>query len=315
MIFNKLKRNDIRIISSTAKSIERQLFYGNPYFLSNAEVAMLVSDWCRELAGENYDLILGIPRSGMMIASMISLNLALPLSSCDNFPDKTWASSQIIKRKIKKILVVDDTVGTGETIKNEVKKISGDYDINTAAMFVSDIGKNKVDKYYKVMPEPILGEWNFRHQKIGIVGVDMDGVLCEDCPIGTADIKDKYMIFLKTAKRLYVPSYNIDFIITSRLEKYRKETEEWLRNNNVKYDKLIMLDLPDWSYRYANTSSQYKADQVSKLGVDYFIESGDAEAKYIWDKSHVPVICIETMKMYNELYFNNRFLTKLRRAV
>ena len=317
MFLNRLKRNKIRAISLVAKSVERQLFYGNPYFLSNAEVSMMVSDWCKDLAKEKYDLILGILRSGMFIASMISLNLAIPLSTTDLFKQGTiWKSTQIQDREIKRILLVDDTFGTGKTMTEEQNKLNEImYKIDTAALFVTEKGVSNIDKYYSIMPEPILGEWNFRHQKIGIVGFDMDGVLCEDCPIGSDDNEEKYIKFLNNAGALYIPSFTIDYIITSRLEKYRKETEEWLNKNNVKYSNLIMWDVPDKSYRLPGEAAKFKSYNIKKYNIDYYIESGKSEAEFIWDNTNVPVICTENMRMYNELWFNKKLLTKARGTI
>ena len=35
----------------------------------------------------------------------------------------------------------------------------------------------------------------------------------------------------------------IGHIFTSRFEKYRKETENWLKKHNISYDKLHMLNV------------------------------------------------------------------------
>lgn len=47
----------------------------------------------------------------------------------------------------------------------------------------------------------------------------------------------------------YLPSHPIKALVTSRLEKYRPETEEWLRRHGVVYEQLIMLDLPSAAER------------------------------------------------------------------
>lgn len=314
MVFNFLKKSKIRVISDTARKIERQFFYGNPYFISNAVVATATSKWAEELSHESYDLILGIPRSGMMIASMISLKLAVPLSTPDNFCNGViWASKKIDIGDIRKILIVDDTASTGGTMREVVKMVenSNKYvSIETGALFVSVKGKNEVDKYYHVMPEPILGEWNLLHQKIGGVGFDMDGVLCEDCPIGSDDNELKYEEFLNNAKPLYIPAYEIDAIITSRLEKYRPQTEAWLKKHGVKYKVMFMWNIPDKKMR-GTGSSEYKSQLLNRLFLDYYVESNLSEAEYIWNHTKIPTICIETMSMFNELIFNNTLLSKL----
>lgn len=305
MFLGKLKRSDIQCVSFAAKMIERRLFYGNPYFLSNAELSLLTGEWAKDLAQENFDLIIGIPRSGLLVASMISLKLGLPLSTPDEFLKGTiWLSEQMETKKINKILLVDDTVCSGGAMKNEVKKLKN-YNIVRGALLATDKGKHEVDLYYKEMPGPIYGEWNLIHQKIGLVGFDMDGVLCEECPVENDDDGEKYLEFLKTARRLYIPTYEIDVIITSRFEKYRKETEAWLEQNGVKYKKLVMWNIEHKENRRQDTSAKYKAGEILKNDIDYYVESSDVEARYMWDRTLIPIICVESMKMYHESLFKN----------
>jgi uncharacterized HAD superfamily protein len=57
------------------------------------------------------------------------------------------------------------------------------------------------------------------------------------------------------------------------LEKYRKETETWLAANNIKYNDLVMLDLPNMEARQrANNHGDHKAKHLAKPYV-LFIES------------------------------------------
>jgi hypothetical protein len=56
------------------------------------------------------------------------------------------------------------------------------------------------------------------HYKFGMVGFDLDGVLCEAC---SNDKNDACLKFLSTARLYLIPEYESDYIITSRLEKYR----------------------------------------------------------------------------------------------
>jgi uncharacterized HAD superfamily protein len=59
---------------------------------------------------------------------------------------------------------------------------------------------------------------------------------------------EKYINFLLNSP-LFIPGSKIGTIVTSRLEKYRKETETWLAANNIKYNDLVMLDLPNMEAR------------------------------------------------------------------
>jgi uncharacterized HAD superfamily protein len=50
------------------------------------------------------------------------------------------------------------------------------------------------------------------------------------------------------APPLFIPGSKIGTIVTSRLEKYRIQTET-LEANNIKYNDLVMLDLPNMETR------------------------------------------------------------------
>lgn len=310
MFLGKLKRSKIKTVSTIAKRIERRFFWGNAYFVSNAHIAVATSKWAEEIAAEEFDIIIGVPRSGMMIASMLSLKLGKPLSTPSSFcNDEIWASKKINIGKIEKVFVVDDTASTGDTMKEVVKLIKDKHpklEVKSGALFVSKTGRQWVDMYYEVMPEPMQGEWNLMHQKLGPIGFDMDGVLCEDCPAGADNNEEKYLFFIKNAKPLYIPVFEIDYIITSRLEKYRGETEVWLKNHGVKYKTLIMWNLKDKSMRNIN-AGVYKSREISNLDIEYFVESRLDEAEIIWNKTKVPTVCIEKMIMFNERYTKKTF--------
>jgi uncharacterized HAD superfamily protein len=58
---------------------------------------------------------------------------------------------------------------------------------------------------------------------------------------------------------LFIPGSKIGTIVT-RLEKYRIQTETWLEANNIKYNDLVMLDLPNMEARQrANNHGDHKA--------------------------------------------------------
>ena len=98
-------------------------------------------------------------------------------------------------------------------------------------------------------------------------------------------------------------------MVTSRLEKYRPETEAWLRKNHVKYNKLVMLDLPDMAARQrANCHASFKAKEYGS-STDYmlFVESSMPQAVEINRLTKKPVLCTETFRMIYEsksLYYN-----------
>tara|TARA_B100000945_G_scaffold279238_1_gene245525 strand:+ start:563 stop:985 length:423 start_codon:yes stop_codon:yes gene_type:complete len=72
--------------------------------------------------------------------------------------------------------------------------------------------------------------------------IDIDGTICDDIPneeperMLTADV---YPEALKTLNKWYDEGHIITFF-TSRLEKHRKVTKQWLKDHGFKYHGLLM---------------------------------------------------------------------------
>jgi uncharacterized HAD superfamily protein len=128
--------------------------------------------------------------------------------------------------------------------------------------------------------------------------VDIDGVLCKDPTEEENDDGDRYEQFLCEAKTLFIPSKTIGYLVTNRLEKYRRQTETWLAKNNVKYNHLIMLDLPSKEARLkANNHGGFKASVYLKYDCSLFIESSEWQARQIANISNKPVYCVDSRRM------------------
>lgn len=110
----------------------------------------------------------------------------------------------------------------------------------------------------------------------------------------------KYVDFLLHARPLYIPGYKIAALVTSRLEKYRPQTEQWLRENGVQYDKLYMLNVASKEERIRlGCHADFKAETYKRLDdCILFVESNSRQARQIAEKSGKPVICAETDEMF-----------------
>jgi hypothetical protein len=110
----------------------------------------------------------------------------------------------------------------------------------------------------------------------------------------------RYIEFIRNTKPLFSPKYKIGAIVTSRLEKYRAETEEWLKNNGIDYEQLIMLDVPDKATRQRlGLHAKFKAEIYDKIGGQLFIESDDGQAQYINQATNKPVYCTGSNCFYD----------------
>lgn len=260
------------------------------------------------------DLIVGIPRSGMVPAYMLGLLLNKPVCTLNEYMnniDAGHGERVVSKRKNvenKCILFVDDSIHSGVQLKktkNELKKRNENEKHYYLAIYARAASKELVDFYFEIVDTPRVFQWNYLYQ--GVVSkscFDIDGVLCEDPLPEQNDDGEKYIDFILNAKPLYIPKDEIYMLVTSRLEKYRKETEEWLKNNNVKYRKLVMLDLPSKAERIKqNAHASFKAQVYQKENsAVFFYESERKQAIYIAATTKKPVFCIGTGELFDDYH-------------
>lgn len=264
-----------------------------------------------KLHDEDYDLIVGIPRSGMIPAYMIGLYLNINVTSLDAFTENSKLISGITRQTktnlvfaqdAKSILLVDDSINTGQSLISALEAIPKDYkgNITTCAIYSDTKKRGDVDIYLEYVPGPRVFEWNIFHRKLmESACLDIDGVLCIDPTEYQNDDGERYINFILNAKPLYLPSSKVNALVTSRLEKYRPQTEQWLRTHNVQYDKLIMLDLPSKEERQKQgVHASHKSSYYIKSGLALFVESEPAQALAIMKASGKPVFCTGDNQMY-----------------
>lgn len=255
----------------------------------------------------DFDLIVGIPRSGMLPANLLALYLNKPYTDIDSFINghiyKAGARGQFFDiKQFKKVLVVDDSISSGSAMikcKEKLKDLNADFDFSYCAIYVIPGKEKMVDHYFELVPLPRYFQWNiFNHSTLEKACFDIDGVLCIDPTDDQNDDGPKYIDFCLNAPPLYIPGSKIGTIVTSRLEKYRTETETWLAKHNVKYNKLVMLDLPNKEARQkANNHAGHKATTYNSGNYILFIESSLRQSIEINRKTKKPVLCTENFEM------------------
>ena len=270
------------------------MYYRNITDLNNILLSRL------HILPRDFDLIVGIPRSGMLPANLLALYLNKPYTDLNSFQNghiyKAGARGQFFDIKdYKKILVVDDSIASGaamEKCKESLKELSSSFDISYCAIHVIPGKEKQVDYYFEVVPLPRYFQWNiFNHTSLEKACFDIDGVLCIDPTDEQNDDGEKYLDFIVNAPPLFIPGSKIGTIVTSRLEKYRKETELWLKANNVKYNQLVMLDLPNKEARVkANSHGEHKANTYKSSAYVLFVESSFSQALEINRITKKPVL-------------------------
>lgn len=259
------------------------------------------------------DLIVGIPRSGLLAGNLIALSLNIPIIDLDGFIEnrkprhgftrKTKANVSL-PRKARHALIVDDTILSGNTlahVKEIISKTFINQKVTYCAVYADPRSMELVDIYLEKLPSPRAFEWNIMHNSIlEECCIDIDGILCKDPTKKQNDDGPAYLNFLKNAEPLSLPSHTAGYLVTSRLEKYRRETEAWLQKHNIRYKQLHMLDLPDAKTRgRLNAHASFKA-QVYKSyrEAPLFIESEPHQAMAIARLTGRPALCYSDQKIY-----------------
>jgi uncharacterized HAD superfamily protein/hypoxanthine phosphoribosyltransferase len=258
----------------------------------------------------DFDLIVGVPRSGMLPANLLSLYLNRPYTDIHSFLNghiyKAGARSQFFDiSEFKKILVVDDSIASGSAmveVRESLKHLESKFDIKYCAVYIIAGKEKMVDYFFEIVPLPRYFQWNIlNHTTLEKACFDIDGVLCADPLPEQNDDGPKYIDFILNAPPLFIPGSKIGTVVTSRLEKYRKETETWLKANNIKYNDLVMLDLPDMAARQrANNHGDHKAKAYMAKPYVLFVESEYHQAVEINRLSKKPVLCTANFEMIFE---------------
>jgi uncharacterized HAD superfamily protein/adenine/guanine phosphoribosyltransferase-like PRPP-binding protein len=258
------------------------------------------------------DLVVGIPRSGLLAANLISLTANIPMTDLDRLVEGRVISSGATKPRRpafgtdpaggRRILVVDDSINTGAALAEARMRLSG-IDLGGEVFFAAVYGLHdhhpEADFIFEVLPRPRMFQWNVMHH--GLLErscVDIDGVLCVDPTAAENDDGPRYEAFLTDAMPLLSATRKIGHLVTSRLEKYRKHTEAWLEKAGIEYGRLVMLDLPSMAERRAmNARGRFKGNYYRDSDAVLFIESELIQSETIARLSGKPVLCFETQLM------------------
>jgi orotate phosphoribosyltransferase len=271
------------------------------------------------------DLIVGIPRSGVLPATLLALHLNVPFTDVEGFvegrvleagPRYTRGDVAVLLDEPRNVLVVDDSILLGrqmQKVKERIRAAGLPHNIRYAAVYPAPGSEDHVDFFAEVVDTPRCFEWNVMHHPwiLSKTCMDIDGVLCRDPLDDENDDGVEYLRFLREAEPRYLPSARVRWLVTARLEKYRSPTEEWLAANGVEYDELIMMDYPDMAARRAaGAYASFKADIYRTTRALLFIESSPALAAEIARLSGRSVFCMETRKMIEPM-----LVPRLRRDV
>jgi orotate phosphoribosyltransferase len=307
-------------------------------YRSVADLDQDIVSWLPKLPAD-LDLIVGIPRSGLLAASLLALHLNLPMTDVVGLAEGRLLQSGSrysgdvtdLLDEPRNVLVVDDSVLLGrqlQLVKAQLQAARLEHNTRYAAVYAEPGSEHHVDFYYELLEAPRCFEWNLMHHPwvLSKTCMDIDGVLCRDPTPEENDDGPEYRRFLTSTDRLYLPTVPVRWLVTARLEKYRAWTEEWLGANGVEYGELIMMDYPDMAARRAaGAYASFKAETYTSKGALLFVESSPALADEIAHLSGKSVFCLETRQMIDPEFLSRarqtgrelpgRVRTRMREAV
>lgn len=261
------------------------------------------------------DLIVGVPRSGMIAALMLAELMHKRVADLETFlQGKTMdcgGRGGLIPPTpyITRVLILDDTVCHGVNmtkVKERLKFLSSYYTFIYACVYTDGAeAKQFVDIYFEDIAGQdgplVLYEWNAWHHYEFVTENtmwDIDGLLCMEPP-WDSDQK-AYEAYLPEAVPMVIPTTTVGAIVTYRLEKYREVTEEWLSRHGVRYKRLVMFPADDARERNETCPPArwkamiYKRHEWAQL----FYESSDEQAREIAKLTGKPVLAYETGRAY-----------------
>lgn len=253
------------------------------------------------------DLVVGVPRSGMIAAQFVALLANVRLTDLDSYVEgRVYGAGRTKSAGMRaspgarrKVLVIDDSINGGTAMteaRAQVAAAVNDDEVIFAAVYGSQPEHPQADLVFERVPWPRIFQWNFMHHKfLAQSCIDIDGVLCHDPTREENDDGPAYLDFLASARSLYRMSRPLGTLVTSRLEKFRAPTEAWLAAQEFVYDRLVMLDLPSKAERQRlGVHGSFKGEVYRDDPAILFIESENRQARRIAEIAGKPVLCLET---------------------
>jgi hypothetical protein len=242
------------------------------------------------------DIVVGIPRSGMLPATVLATTLSLPLMDLQSYlagaAAWSWKGKTLTVPAQHRIALVEDATAMHRTLPAAVKACAAPgVTVLPCAVYATPDAARSLAWCGEVLPKPRQFEWNiWRSGTLRDAMLDIDGVLCVDPTREQKASDDAYRAFVLAARPKYLPMKPVGALATGRRECWRRETEVWLAAYGVQFGVLHMWD-------GVGAHADHKARAYSKSKMTLFIESSEKQSVIIAAKSKKPVLCAKTMVM------------------
>jgi len=231
------------------------------------------------------DAIAGVPVSGLAPAAMLSVATGVKCVSLEAVPDG-----------IRRLLVLEDASGYAKCRTQQLGQAPG-RKVYYGAVYASDAAL-ALDLVGCHVDKPRIFTWNLtKSVHAARIAYDLDGVLCADPLPVDIDYGPHYERFLEAAAPLRKAPSQLGWIVTGRCERYRAQTERWLKAHGIRYGELVMA--PDNQVHTMKAHAERKAAWYGSGSAILFVESSAGQAAHIAAVSGRPVVCTATEQAWN----------------
>jgi hypoxanthine phosphoribosyltransferase len=267
--------------------------------------ADLVRD-CHKLAEKlpSVDSVWGIPRKGMLPATLLAELLQVPLGSIshDGKPRYlTHGKRPLPLHTMGRKLLIDEGVHTGSAMIAGLQKMREVFrEVIPACVYRTKEGLNRLNLPELIHQEDIsihedITEWDaFDHRDIENWMIDLDGILCFDPAPALERDKAAYLAFLESTKPKFRPLFRLGSICSWRHKSFLHPTLVWLTKHGIKFDAIHLSEgsIEDWTspiLSWRLQSIEHKAKHYRASKATLFVESCPFQAKEIRERTGRPV--------------------------
>ena len=276
-------------------------------FRSYSDLARAVSSNLSRVPSD-VDLIVGIPRSGLIPASVISLGLNLPMTDVEGLLAGRLAVTRLTRRigrgalavrDCSHALVLDDSIYTGSTlavIKERIRAAQLPLRVTYAAVYATPESVGAVDLHFEVCPRPRVFEWNYLHHHVLATSlVDLDGVLGIDSQLFNAASPSERATYLAGLQPRVRPTARILGFITDCVSAGQADLQAWLQHHGISFQHLILRDrAPHRSSDPSHKARAYHRETRATL----FLDGSSGDGQRIASRSGKPVIDVRERRLY-----------------
>lgn len=259
------------------------------------------------------DMVVGVPRSGMIAATLIALYRNLPMTDLEGlFEGRMIKSGRRTIEQINmegsrcKVLVVDDSVGAGTQMraaKERLKPLEDKFEFVFAAVFVSETGSSLVDIAMEICPQPRCFQWNvMNHYLMQRACVDVLSLLPGDVSKQATISRELPQIWQQTP--LFKPKYKLASLVVPAYSTEREMVEKWMQQHGLSCKELVLAGRQWQAYAKARLKAQRKRP------IQMAFEFSRTDALRAAAKVGVPVFSSECFA-----FFQPPFAAKLARKV